>query len=146
MMDEARHRALIVLEDSDEDFETLREATQSAGLHNEVHRATTGEGCLALVRAAAVRPAMVLLDLNTPGMDGRGALRELKEDPVLRELPVVVLTTSANPRDLEFCYRAGANAYHIKPVRYPEHLQVLLSLLGYWLGSVVLPCSEQSLA
>lgn len=86
-MDEARCRPLIVLEDSDEDFDTLREATQSAGLRNQIHRAHTGESCLALVRASAVPPAVVLLDLNTPGMDGRGALRELKEDPALRVLP-----------------------------------------------------------
>lgn len=56
----------------------------------------------------------------------------------------MILTTSSNPRDLAFCYHIGANAYHIKPVRYTEHLEVLLSLLRYWLGSVVPPFSEQS--
>lgn len=144
-MDEARGRPLIVLEDSDEDFDTLREAAQMLGRHNQIHRAATGEDCLALLRTAAPQPAMVLLDLNTPGMDGRGALREIKEDPALRELPVVILTTSSNPRDVAFCYGAGANAYHVKPTRYPEHLQVLQSLLGYWLSSVVLPYREHTL-
>lgn len=139
----ARHRPLLVLEDSDEDFDTLQEARRNAGLPNEIQRATTGEECLELLRRSEVRPAMVLLDLNTPGLDGRETLQAIKQDPALRTLPVVVLTTSANPRDLAFCYGSGVNAYHIKPVRYPEHLQVARTVLGYWLGSVTLPERER---
>jgi CheY-like chemotaxis protein len=130
---------VFVLEDSDEDFDTVQEAWRAAGLTNAIHRAKTGDHFLALLRASPTRPALVLLDLNTPGLDGRETLREIKSDPSLHDLPVVVLTTSANPRDLVFCYGVGANAYHVKPVRYADHLAVLRTLLGYWLGSVALP-------
>lgn len=140
---EARQRPLLVVEDSDEDFDTVREASQAAGLTNQIYRAPTGEVCLSLLRAGTFRPSVVLLDLNTPGLDGRDTLNEIKRDPALRELPVIVVTTSANPRDVESCYRAGANAYHVKPVRYADHLQVLISLFRYWLGCVVLPGSEK---
>ncbi len=133
---------ILVVEDSDEDFETVLDAARKAGFRNELRRAVTGEECLALLRGDggdAVRPAFVLMDLNTPGLDGRQALAVIKADTALKELPVVVLTTSANPKDLAFCYRAGAGAYHVKPIRYPDHLRVLDDIFGYWLGSVLLP-------
>ena len=131
---------IVVVEDSDEDFETAKEAVQRAGIAVEIRRATTGDACLQLLRDVAVfRPAMVLMDLNTPGTDGREALAAIKKDDALKVWPVVVFTTSADPRDLNFCYAAGANAYHVKPVRYPEHLQLVAELLTYWLGRVVMP-------
>ena len=131
---------IIIVEDSDEDFDTVVQAVRKAGIVAEVGRATTGGGCLDLLRgASAVRPAVVLMDLNTPGTDGREALAAIKADPALRAVPVVVLSTSANPKDVDFCYQAGANAYHVKPVRYPDHLQLVVDLLTYWLGRVALP-------
>ena len=143
----ADRRPLLVVEDSDEDFDTLREAVQRAGLPHELRRATTGDGCLELLRgeadgSAPIRPALVLMDLSTPGTDGRDALAAIKADPALRDVPVVVVTTSANPKDLAFCYQAGVNAYHVKPVRYGDHLQVLIDVLSYWLGRVALPDAE----
>ena len=132
--------AIIIVEDSDEDFDTVVQAVRKAGVVAEVRRATTGGGCLDLLRgSSAVRPAMVLMDLNTPGTDGREALATIKGDDALKLLPVVVFSTSSDPRDLTFCYAAGANAYHVKPVRYPDHLQLVVELLTYWLGRVVLP-------
>jgi len=110
---------------------------------NEICRATSGEECLQLLRASAhnpkTLPVLVLLDLNTPRDDGRDVLREIKLDERLRALPLVVLSTSANPRDLAFCYASGANAYHVKPVNHLLHLQVLEQIFGYWLTSVVFP-------
>lgn len=135
-------RPVLVVEDSDEDFDTFQEASRQAGVANHIHRATSGDQCLRLLRgdgAAPLRPALVLMDLNIPGTDGREALAAIKADPSLHDLPVVVVTTSANPKDLAFCYRAGANAYHVKPVRYADHLQVLLDVLVYWLAHVTLP-------
>ena len=130
---------VVIVEDSDEDFDTVVQAVRKAGVAAEVRRAATGGDCLALLRGAAVRPALVLIDLNTPGTDGREALEAIKADPALRSYPVVVLSTSANPKDVAFCYRAGANAYHVKPVRYTDHLQVVVDLLTYWLARVLLP-------
>ncbi len=133
---------VLVVEDSDEDFDTCRDAARRANLPHLIHRVGSGDECLEYlggVRTGAARPVLILLDLNTPGIDGRETLATLKGDPVLRTIPVVVLTTSNNPRDAGFCYRAGANAYHVKPVRHTEHLRVLDAVFGYWLNDVVLP-------
>jgi CheY-like chemotaxis protein len=137
---------LLVVEDSDDDFDTLRRAHEQAGSPLTICRAATGEDALALLRGTddkAPRPALVLMDLNIPGIDGREALRAIKADPALEHLPVVVLSTSANPKDVAFCYRAGASAYHVKPVRYEDHLALLRAVFGYWLGYVVLPAKEE---
>jgi CheY-like chemotaxis protein len=74
--------------------------------------------------------------LNSHGVDGREALVSIKTDPRLKEIPLVVMTTLANPKDVAFCYQAGANAYHVKPVRHDQYLLLLRSLLRYWLSSV----------
>lgn len=135
-------RIVLVLEDSDEDFNTLEEAAKRAGIAGCVRRAVTGDACLDLLQGnghTPLRPSVVLLDLNTPGMDGREALVAIRANPALRDLPIVVLSTSANPRDLAHCYGHGANAYHLKPVRYTDHLQMLSEVFSYWLTSVVLP-------
>jgi CheY-like chemotaxis protein len=139
---------VVVVEDSDEDFDTVLTAAKLAGIRQEIHRAVTGDDCLRLLRGDAGHPraqfALVLLDLNTPHGDGRNALEQIDADTELRAIPLVVLSTSANPRDVDFCYGHSANAYHVKPVSHAEHLSVLKTLLSYWLGTVVLP-TEQSL-
>ena len=84
-------------------------------------------------------PLLVLLDLNTHNDDGREVLREIRSDAKLKTLPLVVLSGSSNPRDLQFSYDCGANAYHVKPVNHALHLQVLQEIFHYWLGSVKLP-------
>ena len=132
----------VVVEDSDEDFETVVEAVARSGVAVEVRRATTGEAGLAVLRELAPDcPVVVLMDLNTPGTDGREALAVLKTDPALKSIPVVVFSTSSNPKDVGFCYAAGANAYHVKPVRYPDHLQLVIDLVGYWFDRVALPAA-----
>jgi CheY-like chemotaxis protein len=138
-----RMRPIVVVEDSDEDFETVLDAARRGGVVHPIVRASSGEQCLHLLRSEGRRrdalPVLVLLDLNTPSDDGREALRELRSDTSLDGLPMVVLSASANPRDLEFCYAQGANAYHVKPVDHAVHLHVLQQIFAYWLGSVVLP-------
>ena len=139
-------RSVLVVEDSDEDFATVDEAAKRASFPNPLHRANTGEECLALLRGEAgdgFLPAMVLLDLNTPGIDGREALEAIRSDVSFGALPVVVLSTSSNPRDIAECYALGANAYHVKPVQYPEHLKLVTELLTYWLTTSVLPELEE---
>jgi len=136
---------LVVVEDSDEDFETVVEAVKRADVSVEMRRATTGEGGLTLLRELAPDcPVVVLMDLNTPGTDGREALATVKSDPALKSIPVIVFSTSSNPKDVGFCYTAGANAYHVKPVRYPEHRQLVIDLVRYWVGRVTLPAGGTS--
>ncbi len=83
-------------------------------------------------------PALLMLDLNTHGSDGRDVLHAIRPNEALRALPIVVLSTSSNPRDVDFCYVCGANAYHVKPVQYGEYRQLLEQILGYWLSRVIL--------
>jgi CheY-like chemotaxis protein len=131
---------IIIVEDSDEDFDTVVQAVRKAGIMADVRRAKTGGECLDLLRSAySIRPAVVLMDLNTPGTDGREALAAIKLDDNLKLYPVVVFSTSDDPRDVEFCYAAGANAYHAKPVQYPDHLQLVIDILTYWIARVALP-------
>ena len=132
---------IFVVEDSDEDFDTLKEAAAAAGVTRVIHRAASGGDCLAMLRGDGdvhLPPALIVMDLNSHGVDGREALVAIKADAGLKEIPLVVLTTSANPKDVTFCYQAGANAYHVKPVRHDQYLLLLRSLMHYWLDSVTL--------
>lgn len=136
--------SILVVEDSDEDFDTLREAAGAAGVKQLIHRAASGGDCLAMLRGEVevhlpLLPALILMDLNSHGVDGREALVAIKTDASLKEIPLVVLTTSASPKDVAFCYQAGVNAYHVKPVRHDQYLLLVRSLLNYWLGSATLP-------
>ena len=134
---------ILVVEDSDEDFDTVKVAAAAAGVTRVIHRAASGGDCLAMLRGDGgvhlpLWPALLMMDLNSHGVDGREALVAIKADASLKEIPLVVLTTSANPKDVTFCYRAGANAYHVKPVRHDQYLLLLRSLMHYWLDSVTL--------
>lgn len=138
----AKRGMILVLEDSDEDFDTIKEAVRHAKLAIELKRVTTGDACLELLRVSksrALRPDIVLLDLNTPGLDGRDTLCEIRADARLAPLPLVVLSSSANPRDIDACYRAGANTYHVKPTRYADCRDLVVKILEYWLVHAVLP-------
>ena len=142
-MPESPAALILVVEDSDEDFDTLCEAAAAAGVTQLIHRVASGGDCLAALRGEGnaplpLMPALILMDLNSHGVDGREALVAIKADAGLKQIALVVLTTSANPKDVAFCYQAGANAYHVKPVRHDQHLLLLGSLLHYWLGSVAL--------
>lgn len=140
-------RPVLVLEDSDEDYDTVEEAARMSGLTQRLYRVTTGDSCLELLQgsgAPPLRPCVLLLDLNTPGLGGREALVAIRAEPALRHLPVVVLSTSSSPDDLAHCYGHGVNAYHLKPLRYDEHLQLLRDIFTYWLRRVKLPESSGS--
>lgn len=140
-----RTTTILVVEDSDEDFATLMDVVKLMNIPNKILRADSGTACLRILNATALYPKtlpiLVLMDLNTPNDDGRDALRAIKQDPLLQILPLVVLSTSSNPRDLDFCYGIGVNAYHVKPVSHLLHLQVVQDILSYWLSSAVLPNS-----
>jgi len=83
--------------------------------------------------------AALRLDLNLPGTDGREVLAELKATPTLRRVPVVVLSTSSNPRDVAACYQSGVNSYMLKPVNFEKYTEQLGRLFEFWLGVAVLP-------
>lgn len=141
------NQPILLVEDSPEDFEATERALRRAGLKNPIYRCVDGEEALDFLHrrgnygdgADAPRPGIVLLDLNLPGTDGREVLVEIKGDPVLKQIPVVVLTTSSDQRDIDACYRAGANSYIQKPVDMDGFIKAIERLHGYWLEVVILP-------
>ncbi len=139
---------LLAVEDSEEDFDTIKDAARLSSLSNEIRRVASGEECLAYLEerytSVLSLPILILLDLNTPKGDGREALLGITRNDRLQAIPLVVLSASANARDVCFCYEHGANAYHLKPVSHPAHLQILQDIFSYWLTNTVLPFPESS--
>ena len=133
-------RAVLVVEDSADDYDTVVEAAARAGIGNRLVRAADADATQQhLDRNPHDDFAFVLLDYNLPGMDGLTLLKSLRLQARWSHLPVVVYTTSVNPRDRDAFYAAGANAYHVKTIRYAACLQSLQGIFRYWLGHVSLP-------
>lgn len=138
---------ILLVEDSPEDFEATLRAFQKSGLKNTLLRCEDGDEALDYLHrrgkyadpARSPRPGVILLDLNLPGTDGRQVLSEVKNSEHLRDIPVVVLTTSADERDITACYRAGANSYIQKPVDIDGFMKAIERLNGYWFEVVILP-------
>jgi CheY-like chemotaxis protein len=150
-MDELTHTTPVVLliEDSDEDYTAFERALHGAAVTVSLRRCTRGDAALEYLRRQgrfappehAPRPALVLLDLNLPGTDGRDLLATIKIDTHLRSIPIVVVTTSHNPHDVEWCYRHGANAYQVKALDYTQFRDDMRLLVEYWLRVCFLPRS-----
>ena len=117
-----RNRFLIV-EDSADDFEATKRAFARANLHNPIQRAETAEEALAYLRSPnEPKPGLILLDLNLPGLDGRKTLDIIKQTEALRRIPVVVLTTSDDERDIEVLLRGRRQHFHPEACRLrPSH-------------------------
>jgi CheY-like chemotaxis protein len=113
----------------------MREATINA----ELHAVEDGEEALAHLRRGAERPDLVLLDLNLPRRDGREVLEAIKSDPDLKSIPVIVLSTSAAPRDIADCYALHANSYLVKPLGLDEFGALVRALDAFWLQTAELP-------
>jgi CheY-like chemotaxis protein len=141
------NQPILLVEDSPEDFETTERAFRKSGLRNPIFRCSDGEEALDyLFRRGAYadpvkspRPGVILLDLNLPGTDGREVLAEIKADSSLKQIPVVVLTTSRDERDVDACYQAGASSYIQKPVDLDGFIKAIERLNGYWFEVVILP-------
>lgn len=141
---------LLVAEDSDEDFVTLRRLMQRMDVQNPIYRCTNGDEVLDFLyqegdyenSASAPRPSIILLDLNLPGTDGREVLEQIKQDDSFKGIPIVVFTTSSNPKDIEFCYQKGANGYLIKPMSASELKRTLQAFVDYWLEANTLPSCQ----
>ena len=91
------------------------------------------------MRANSLRPSLILLDLNLPGTDGREVLRRIKQDDSLKLIPIVVFTTSNNPKDIEVCYRYGVNSYIVKPIDFAQLKRDIQILVDYWFEVATLP-------
>ena len=138
---------ILLVEDSPSDVDLTREALEDTKVHNNLSVVGDGVEALAFLRregpyADAPHPDLILLDLNLPKKDGREVLAEIKSDPVLRRIPVVVLTTSAAEQDIIESYNLHANCYVKKPVDLDAFIQVVRSIDNFWLAIVKLPPAE----
>lgn len=142
--------SLLVIENSDEDFETLsRIINRVSTVSISVHRCIDGDDALDFLNRAGeysniddlLTPGLIILDLNLPGTDGREVLIALKQSQTLKTIPVVVLSTSSNPKDIAACYQSGVNSYMLKPMNIDALKDSVQILLDYWFKITVLPAS-----
>jgi chemotaxis family two-component system response regulator Rcp1 len=135
---------ILLVEDNPGDVRLTREALREGKVRNEMHTVKDGVEAMAFLRregkyAHASRPDLILLDLNLPKKDGREVLAEIKQDPDLKRIPVVVLTTSRTEQDILKSYDLHANCYITKPVDLEQFIQVVRTVEDFWVAVVKLP-------
>lgn len=135
---------ILLVEDNPGDVRLTREALKDAKVRNHLHVVDDGVKALQFLRhegeyADAVRPDLILLDLNLPRKSGREVLQEIKADPALLQIPVVVLTSSEADQDIAQAYELHANCFVTKPVDLDQFIAVVRSLEDFWLTIVRLP-------
>jgi CheY-like chemotaxis protein len=144
---------ILMADDDPEDRMMAREALDEARLLNDLRFVNDGEELMDYLHrrdkyaepGAAPQPGLILLDLNMPKKDGREALREIKSDPHLRQIPIVVLTTSREEEDVIRTYDLGVNSFIVKPVSFHGLVKVMKVLSAYWFEIVRLPGQKQDL-
>lgn len=127
------HEHILLVEDNPDDVELTLDAFESNGIRNQVVVCNDGQQALDYLATAEVLPRVMLLDLKMPKVDGLEVLRRVRADARLSGLPVVVLTTSREDRDLVESYRLGANSYVRKPVDFNDFHEAVRTLGLYWL-------------
>ena len=132
---------ILLVEDNLPDIRLTLEAFKEAKVRNHLHVAHDGVEAMAFLRkegafAGVVRPDLILLDLNLPRMDGREVLSEIKRDPALEHIPVVILTTSQAEQDILHSYHLRANAFITKPVDLEQFFKVIKTIDAFWLEIV----------
>ncbi len=150
-MNKAGKPITILMADDDEDDRLLaKDALEECRLANDLHFVIDGEDLMDYLYhrgkytqvIKSPRPGLILLDLNMPRKDGREALQEIKADPELRPIPIIVLTTSKAEEDIYRTYDLGANSYIAKPVTFESLVSVMKALGKYWFEIVELPLNE----
>ena len=135
---------ILLVEDNPGDIRLTIEAFKEGKCNNKLHVVKDGEAAMLFLRgkdpyAEAPRPDLILLDLNLPKRDGRSILEEIKTDPELKRIPVVILTTSKAEEDILRTYDLHANCYITKPVDIEEFIVITRSIENFWLTIVKLP-------
>lgn len=139
---------ILLVEDSPGDAELLLDFLQQSKIRNRIHWVKDGEAAMAFLRQEGECPGrpipdLILLDLNLPKKDGREVLAEVRADPLLESIPVVVLTSSSAEADVARSYSLKANCYIIKPVDLDQFVNVVRSIEEFWLTVVRLPHRSQ---
>jgi len=152
MQQETKKSITILMADDDEDDRMMaREALKEARLLNDLRFVVDGEELMDYLHRRnkytnpddSPRPGLILLDLNMPRKDGRDALMEIKREAELRQIPIVVLTTSKAEEDIFRTYDLGVNSFIVKPVSFKALVDVMSTLIKYWFEIVELPLKEQ---
>lgn len=146
-MNKLNSRVTILMADDDPDDQILlQEALRENQIQNTVCFVENGEELIDYLTGKGkfegqelITPGLILLDLNMPKMDGRQALKLVKADPILKKIPIIVLTTSRADADILECYDLGVNSFISKPVNFQELVEVTKEISNYWLGTVSLP-------
>lgn len=139
---QSRTQSILIVEDSSDDYEATVRAFKKANLLNPVSWCKSGKEALTFLdnrEEGYKKPGLILLDLNMPGIDGRKTLQLIKEDQNLKHIPVIILTTSSDNRDVEACYQMGANTYIQKPVSFDGLIEAIKQLKEYWFEIAILP-------
>ncbi|MGE0267082.1 MAG: response regulator [Candidatus Omnitrophota bacterium] len=133
--------SVLVAEDDDEYFELLKELMDEAGFGPRVQRFANGEELMTFLSARGRNQAatVIMMDLNMPRKTGYEALKEIRANPDLRRIPVVMMTVSSDPMDIARCYESGANSYITKPFDFTQLLETLKVFRQYWIEKVTLP-------
>ncbi|NEO89506.1 MAG: response regulator [Moorea sp. SIO3G5] len=135
---------ILLVEDNPGDLDLTKATLQNSNIRNNIQTFTNGKEAMAFLRrespyTKAPRPDVILLDLNLPVMDGREVLAQIKSDPKLSLIPVIILTSSDSDQDILTSYKLNANAYVTKPLELEQFLKVLKSIENFWLSIVKLP-------
>lgn len=138
---------ILMADDDEDDCMLAQEALIESRLANDLHFVRDGEQLMDYLyrrgeyahRDVAPRPGLILLDLNMPKKDGREALKQIKADPELRQIPIVILTTSKAEADIHRSYDLGANSFITKPVTFSGLVEVMKTIGKYWFEIVELP-------
>lgn len=140
------NKAILVVEDNPADFFATERGLRKAGLANPIVHAESGEDALDYLYGTGKysgqgvqRPGIVLLDINLPGLNGGEVLERIRADDTLKLVPVIMLTTSNDERDVQMAYRLGANSYVQKPVDLDGFMAAVKRLKDYWFELVILP-------
>ena len=141
---------ILLVEDNPADVMLTREALKESKISTTLNVTTDGEEALNYVKRlgkhmAATTPDLILLDLNLPKKDGLSVLSEIKADPILRRIPVIILTTSDSEKDISNTYANNANCYIIKPTDFRQFVNVVKTIEDFWLTIVRLPTRKNSL-
>ncbi len=137
-----RTAEILLVEDNEGDAFLIESALREAGFPSHIRHVADGPAALEYLHSASGgsrAPDLVLLDLNLPGMDGREILARLKGDAELRRIPVIVLTTSDNPRDIQSSYDRLANCYVTKPVQIDDFFESIRAIAEFWFRVATLP-------
>lgn len=146
-MNERKKPTVMLAEDDEDDYLLTKKALEESGVAHCLYRVKDGEELMDYLlqrgahqdRKDTSLPAIILLDLNMPKKGGREALKEIKENPQLHKIPVVVLTTSRSQEDIKRCYDLGANSFITKPGNFIQFVELIKSTTRYWFEDNQLP-------